>query len=195
MQEKKANFSWLLIHSRQKPLHSKPGSGNTLEEGMATHSSILAWRIPWTEEPGGLQSIGSQRAGHDWGDSAHTLPTQIENEFDLFQKRKPKMEEKELPTFSHIRVTYPTVLSPSVPRYRFPAPIATPWGRQVPFGNLEGKTLRASSPDEGLTWKSPNWEWLPTSSKAPKWLCQFVNQIQVHTSHQARQVNQELLST
>ena len=33
---------------------------------MATHSSILAWRIPWTEEPGGLQSIGSQRVGHDW---------------------------------------------------------------------------------------------------------------------------------
>ena len=33
---------------------------------MATHSSILAWRIPWTEEPGGLQSTGSQRVGHDW---------------------------------------------------------------------------------------------------------------------------------
>ena len=36
-----------------------------LEEGMATHSSILAWRIPWTEEPGRLQSIGSQRVRHD----------------------------------------------------------------------------------------------------------------------------------
>ena len=36
-----------------------------LEKGMATHSSILAWVIPWTEEPGGLQSMGSQRAGHD----------------------------------------------------------------------------------------------------------------------------------
>ena len=36
-----------------------------LEKGMATHSSILAWEIPWTEEPGGLQSIGSQRVGHD----------------------------------------------------------------------------------------------------------------------------------
>ena len=35
-----------------------------LEEGMAIHSSILAWRIPWTEEPGGLQSMGSQRVGH-----------------------------------------------------------------------------------------------------------------------------------
>ena len=36
-----------------------------LEEGMATHSSILAWRISWTEEPGGLQSMGLQRVGHD----------------------------------------------------------------------------------------------------------------------------------
>ena len=36
-----------------------------LEEGMATHFNILAWRTPWTEEPGGLQSMGSQRVGHD----------------------------------------------------------------------------------------------------------------------------------
>ena len=41
-----------------------PGSGSPLEE-MATHCSILAWKIPWTEEPGGLQSMGLQRAGHD----------------------------------------------------------------------------------------------------------------------------------
>ena len=41
------------------------GQENLLEEGMATHSSILAWRIPWTEEPGGLQSIGSQTVWHD----------------------------------------------------------------------------------------------------------------------------------
>jgi len=36
-----------------------------LEEGIAIHSSILTWRIPWTEEPGGLQSMGSPRVGHD----------------------------------------------------------------------------------------------------------------------------------
>ena len=40
------------------------GLEDLLEEGMATHSSILAWRIPWTEEPGGLQSMRSQRVGH-----------------------------------------------------------------------------------------------------------------------------------
>ena len=44
---------------------SIPGPEDPLEEGMATHSSILAWRIPWTEKPGGLQSTGLQRAGHD----------------------------------------------------------------------------------------------------------------------------------
>ena len=41
------------------------GREEPLEKGMATHCSILAWRIPWTEEPGGLQSTGSQRVGHD----------------------------------------------------------------------------------------------------------------------------------
>ena len=41
------------------------GREDPLEEEMATHSSILAWRIPWTEEPGGLQSMELQRVGHD----------------------------------------------------------------------------------------------------------------------------------
>ena len=41
------------------------GREDPLEEGMTAHSSILAWRISWTEEPGGLQSMGSQRVGHD----------------------------------------------------------------------------------------------------------------------------------
>ena len=41
------------------------GWEDPLEKGMATYSSILAWRIPWTEEAGGLQSVGSQRVGHN----------------------------------------------------------------------------------------------------------------------------------
>ena len=44
-----------------------------LEEGTGTHSSILVWRIPWTEEPGRLQSKGSQKARHDWSDLARSL--------------------------------------------------------------------------------------------------------------------------
>ena len=44
---------------------SIPGREDPLEKGMATHSSILAWRILWREKPGGLQSMGSQRIGHN----------------------------------------------------------------------------------------------------------------------------------
>ena len=46
-------------------LGSIPGLGRFLEKVMATHSSTLAWKIPWTEEPGRLQSMGLQRVGHD----------------------------------------------------------------------------------------------------------------------------------
>ena len=46
-------------------LGSIPGEEDPLEKEMTTHSSTLAWKIPWTEEPGGLQSTGSQRVGHD----------------------------------------------------------------------------------------------------------------------------------
>ena len=47
------------------------GGEDPLEKEMATHSSILAWRIPWTEKPGGLQSMASQRVGHDGVTSLH----------------------------------------------------------------------------------------------------------------------------
>ena len=47
------------------------GQEDPLEKEMATHPSILAWKIPWMEEPGGLQSMGSQRVGHDWATSLH----------------------------------------------------------------------------------------------------------------------------
>ena len=46
---------------------SIPGLEDSLEKEMATHSSVLAWRIPWTEEPSGLQSMGSQKVRHDLG--------------------------------------------------------------------------------------------------------------------------------
>ena len=49
------------------------GQEETLEKGMATHYSILAWRIPWTEKFGRLQSTGSQRVGHDWAANTFTF--------------------------------------------------------------------------------------------------------------------------
>ena len=49
------------------------GQKDTLGKGMATHSSILTWRIPWTEEPGGLQSTGSWRVRQDWATNTFTF--------------------------------------------------------------------------------------------------------------------------
>ena len=48
------------------------GRADPLENGMATHSTVLAWRIPWTEEPGGLQPMDSQGVGHDYATHTHT---------------------------------------------------------------------------------------------------------------------------
>ena len=56
--------TWVWFLSQEDPL----------EKGMATHSSLLAWRIPWTEKPGGLQSMGLQRVGHDWATFTFTEP-------------------------------------------------------------------------------------------------------------------------
>ena len=53
------------LHTTQETQVQSLVQEDPLEKGMATHSSIHAWRIPWTEEPGGLQSTGSQRVRHD----------------------------------------------------------------------------------------------------------------------------------
>ena len=57
------------------------GREDPLEKEMAIHSSILAWEIPWTEEPGGLQSMGSQRVGHN-------LATKQQQQYTVKQTRK-----------------------------------------------------------------------------------------------------------
>ena len=53
------------LPTMQETLVRSLGQEDPLEKELTTHSSILAWRIPWTEEPGGLQSMWSQRVGHD----------------------------------------------------------------------------------------------------------------------------------
>ena len=55
------------------------GQEDPLEEETATPSSILAWGLPWTKEPGGLQSMGSQRLQHDWSDCARTYACCLSN--------------------------------------------------------------------------------------------------------------------
>ena len=59
------------LSAMQETQVPSPGREDPLEKGMATHTSILAWRIPWTEEPGGLQSVGSQTVGHDCVTNTH----------------------------------------------------------------------------------------------------------------------------
>ena len=53
------------LPAKQETWVQSLGQEDPLEKGMATHSSILAWEIPWTEEPGGLRSMGLQRVAHD----------------------------------------------------------------------------------------------------------------------------------
>ena len=64
---------WLWARGRQRLLQTPESLGweGPLEKGMATHSSVLAWKIPWTEDPGGLQSMVSERVNHDWVTNPH----------------------------------------------------------------------------------------------------------------------------
>ena len=65
------------LPAMQKTQVQSLGQEDTMEKGMATHSSILAWRIPWTGKPDRLQSMGLRRAGHDWA-------TNTDSESELF---------------------------------------------------------------------------------------------------------------
>ena len=74
------------------------GQENPLEEGMAIHSSILAWKVSWTEKPGRLWSIGSQRVGHDWSNLTGAADFYLKNgnkwvfahEYCQWEQEKPK---------------------------------------------------------------------------------------------------------
>ena len=74
----KLGLPWWLRRERECLQCWRPGfdswdQEDPLEKEMATHSSVLAWKIPWTEEPGGLQSMESQRVGHDWATNKLSL--------------------------------------------------------------------------------------------------------------------------
>ena len=79
------------------------GWENALEKEMATYSNTLAWQIPWTEEPGRLQLMGSQRVGHDWATSLSSLSFSI-----LWQKNYHPHFRDEKPKWSHMaRISQP----------------------------------------------------------------------------------------
>ena len=72
-----------------------PSQEDPLEKRMATRSHILPWRIPWTEEPGRLESMGSQRVGHEWGTNATTTVKSLQMETAAMKlKDAYSLEEK-----------------------------------------------------------------------------------------------------
>ena len=77
------------------------GQEDTLEEEIATYSNIPAWKIPWTEEPGRIQSKGSQKVGHEWA-TKHALMTHWTD--DLFETSLLAQTVKNLPAMQETRV-------------------------------------------------------------------------------------------
>ena len=77
------------MQETQEMLVQTLGQEDPLEEGMAVHSSILAWRIPRTEESGGLQSTGSERVEHDWSDGTHACTRMCQSLGTLFKWNCP----------------------------------------------------------------------------------------------------------
>ena len=67
-----------------------------MEKAMATHSNTLDWKIPWAEEPGRLQSMGSRRVGHDWSDLAAAAATEAEDTKKSRQEYTEKLYKKDL---------------------------------------------------------------------------------------------------
>ena len=109
-----------------------------LEKGMATHSSVLAWRIPWREEHGRLQAIGSQRVRHDWSDLALThMPLVCASWVAQWVKNLPAMQDTSLHWFDPCgrRAWQPTPVF-------LPVPISLLWapeGTRRLKGNFKGK--------------------------------------------------------
>ena len=71
------------------------GREDPLEKGMTTHSSIPAWRIPWTEEPGGLKSMGLQTVGHGWGTNTLTFTLLTSVEYSQIMKSEKNWKNPE----------------------------------------------------------------------------------------------------
>ena len=81
------------------------GQEDPLEKGMATHSSILAWKVPWTEEPGRLQSIGSQRVRHDWATNTNfIIGHRIQTSLFQCKNNSFSFEFSSVQSLSHVRL-------------------------------------------------------------------------------------------
>ena len=111
------------------------GREDPLEKEMATHSSILAWRIPWTEEPGRLQSTGSQRVGDDWATSLS-----LSSSGGLVVKDLPAnaWDMGSIPGSGKIQITCHRGTKPTLPNYwAYDLQQEKPWQREACALQLE----------------------------------------------------------
>ena len=136
------------------------GWEDPLEEGMSTHSSMLAWRILWKEEPGGLQSVGSQRVSHDWvtntttgGSVVKSLPAKQESWVWSLGWEDPL--EKEM-------VTHSSILAWRIPWTEKPGRLHRSTGSQR-VGHDWATSLSLSDGKESA-W---NWGLIPGSGRSP----------------------------
>ena len=141
------------------------GGKDLLEKTMATHSSILAWEIPWTEEPGGLKSMGSQRVRHDWA-HMHARKQIFLKAFRSLQKVKGHLKKILLfssagpsqTTVLHrgcsVAQLRPTLLRPQAPLFmEFPRP---EYWNGLPF--LSPRDLSDSEIElMSLGWQADSW--------------------------------------
>ena len=116
---------------------------------MATHSSILAWRIPWTEEPGGLQSMGSQRVRHNWATWLSLSLTVIWTYYQPSSKADPTIDiffRDKMPFPQRIELTQP----PSVVGWQRARPASGHWGLDGRWGPGVTKLPRGKTQSQGL---------------------------------------------
>ena len=142
------------------------GQEDPLEEDIATHSSILAWRIPWTEDPGGLQSIGSQRVGHDWSSWARVYTWKLPD----------TSEEHHIPTVSSGMHFH------SLPHWMSSQP--HPWRSMIPTNTVD--VLARVAPlltvcrGDGLGWQHQGQRavWVKTKLRGQ---VQYISGVTAHT--------------
>ena len=110
-------------------LASVPGSGRSPGEGNGTHSSVLAWKVPWTEEPGGLQSMGSQGVGHHWATYICNTCTLRAQKFKTFSPN-PSRE-------SPFQEDAPALMNSPCTSLLAPGPYTTVWATNIQRENID----------------------------------------------------------
>ena len=136
------------LEQRLEPKWIKNSTQDPLEKGMATHSSILTWKSPWIEEPGRLESTGSQRAGHDWATEhtrAHsprgTHSNPIQGRWE--QKHRTALTQREMDFKEKVSEVLHNAYSPEAEGWHVSSQKREGWKHQVNYQG--GKTFQRRS--------------------------------------------------